>query len=140
MFNGDAVDSGKCIWCGQRRADLRVFENRPEYRISFRMLPSPHLVCREHEMALDRYVRQYPRRAALWLGTFFAGMLVVGKSGLLGLVGLVLIGVASAVFPLDSPITASRLGIAPSARIARVIGTAVAVTSAGAIAWIFLAR
>jgi hypothetical protein len=140
MINGDAVDSGKCIWCGQRRKGLRVFEERPEYRISFRMLPSPHLVCLEHELELDRYVRQFPRRAAMWLAIFVAGMLVVGKSGILGLVGLALIGVASAVFPLDSPMTTSRLGIAPSARLARVIGTVVAAISAGAIVWVISAR
>ena len=143
MFDRNADESARCLWCGQMRTDLRRLEVRPEPRGPLATLRAPLRVCGEHELQLDTFMRRVPRRSASLLVSILTGTPLLVAGGVIGndylaLSGVVLVGVALVAFPLATPETVGRIGVQRSVRLVRWLGSAIAAISVAAMVGIAL--
>jgi hypothetical protein len=140
VIDGNAVESGRCLWCGRQRIDLRVLQDCPEYHGFLVSLHEPLRVCGDHESQLDSFIREVARRSVWLLVAILLGSLVliaggITERGYLVLTGMAIIGVVFVVFPFATPETVSRFGVERSVRIVRSVGFVIVVLGVAAAVW-----
>jgi len=145
VIDGHTVESGKCLWCGRPRIDLRVLQDCPEYHGTLVSLYEPLRVCGDHESQLDAFIRKLARQSVWLLVTILLGFIIVLAGVIRGqtylrLAGTAIFGVASMAFPFATPETVHRLGVQRSVRIVRSVGSVLFVVCAAAAVWTLVGR
>lgn len=140
----DAGISGRCMWCGQVRDDLRAMPHLRQYEGLVVPTHAPIRTCADHAEPMHAYLVKTARNSR-WtlLGSVLAGLLVVGggmarADGVIVL-GLLVLGAGLLLFPYCTPETVRRLGVLQSVWLARFIGVVVTVVGVAGLVYLGLA-
>ncbi len=133
----------RCLWCGQRRDDLRAMPHQRQYEGVVVPTHAPIRACADHIDDTHAYLLRVASNSR-WtlLVSILAVLLVIGggmaRADALVAFGLLVLGAGILLFPYCTPEAVRRLGARQGIRIARVIGLVVGMAGIALLAYTLL--